>query len=66
MKGLVAGRTMLEIDKAGEECWRPWTMDAGSLIGKFGVLAEYVGLGTGEPRSEAVRQQTADGVATIC
>ena len=40
MKGLVAGRTMLEIDKAGEECWKSWTMDAASLIGKFGVLAE--------------------------
>ena len=43
-----------------------WTMDAASLIERFGVLAEYVGLGTGEPRSEAVRQQTADGVATVC
>ena len=66
MKVLVAGRMMLEIDKAGEECWDSWTMDAASLIEKFGVLAEYVGLGTGEPRSEAVRQETADGVATVC
>jgi hypothetical protein len=66
VKVLVAGRMMLEIDKAGEECGWVWTMDAASLIGKFGVLAEYVGLGTGEPRSEAVRQQTADGVATVC
>lgn len=66
MKVLVAGRTMLEIDKAGEECWGGWTMGAASLIERFGVLAEYVGLGTGEPRSEAVRQHTADGVATVC
>ena len=66
MKVPVAGRTMLEIDKAGEECWGVWTMDAASLTERFGVLAEYVGLGTGEPRSEAVRQQTADGVATVC
>ena len=57
---------MLEIDKAGEECWGSRTMDAASLIEKFGVLVEYVGLGTGEPRSEAVRQQTADGVAAVC
>jgi hypothetical protein len=66
MKVLVAGRTMLEIDEAGEEGWGPWTMGVASLIGKFGVLAEYIGLETGEPRSEAVRQQTADGVATVC
>jgi hypothetical protein len=33
-------------------------MDVASLIEKFGVLVEYVGLGTGEPRSETVRQQT--------
>jgi hypothetical protein len=57
---------MLEIDKAGEECWGVWTMGVVSLIERFGVLAEYVGLGTGEPRSEAVRQHTADGVATDC
>jgi hypothetical protein len=66
MKVLVAGRTMLEIDKAGEECWGSWTMDAASFIEKFGVLVEHVGLETGEPRSEAVRQQTAEGVATVC
>ena len=34
-------------------------MDAASLIEKSGVLAEYVELGTEEPRSEAVRQETA-------
>jgi hypothetical protein len=56
---------MLEIDRAGEEYWVSWTMDVASLIEKFGVLVEYVGLGTGEPRSETVRQQTADGVATV-
>ena len=30
----------------------------------IGVATEYVGLGTGEPRSETVRQPTADGVAS--
>ena len=50
---------MLETDEAGEESWRLWAMTAG-------VVAKYVGLGAGEPRSETVRQQTADGVATAC
>jgi hypothetical protein len=57
VKVLVAGRMMLETDEAGEESWRFWAMAAG-------VVAKYVGLGAGEPRSETVRQKTADGVAT--
>lgn len=32
----------------------------------IGVADEYAGLGTGEPRSEIVRQHTTEGVALTC
>jgi hypothetical protein len=36
------------------------------LLGeKFKLLVEYTGLGATDPRSEMVRQKTADGVASI-
>ena len=58
MKVLVAGRMIVEIDKAGEGGWGVWATEAG--------VAKDAGLGAGEPLSETVRQQTADGVATAC
>jgi hypothetical protein len=57
---------MLETDKAGEEGWGLWPKEGTPLVKKVGVLAEYVGLGTGEPRSGIVQQPTADGVAMAC
>ena len=56
MKVLVAGRMMLETDKAGEEIWGLWAADVAPVIRKFGLLTEYMELGAGEPRSEIVRQ----------
>ena len=56
MKVLVAGRMMLETDKAGEEIWGLWAADVAPVIRKFGLLTEYMELGAGEPRSEIVRR----------
>ena len=56
MKVLVAGRMMLETDKAGEEIWGLWATDVAPVIEKFGLLTKYIGLGAGEPCSETVRQ----------
>ena len=56
MNLLVAGRMMLESDEVGEEIWGLWATDAAPVIEKFGLLAEYMGLVAGEPRSETVRQ----------
>lgn len=57
---------MLEIERAGENICGLWAIEIKSLGEYIGVPDEYAGLGTGEPRSEIVRQWTADGVALTC
>jgi hypothetical protein len=53
----------LGTDNAGDERCGLWPMEGVSAVPKVEVLAERAGLGTGEPRSETVRQTTAEGVA---
>ena len=57
---------MLETERAGEKIAGLWATNIMPAGEKFGVCVEYAGLGTGEPRSEIVRQHTADGVASTC
>ena len=45
---------MLETERAGENIWGLWAIEIMSLGERNGVVAEYAGLGTGEPRSEIV------------
>ena len=62
---VLAERRTLVIDKAGETGLGLWAIDA-PLTEKAGLPSEYARLAAGEPRTEAVQQLTADGVATIC
>lgn len=55
---------MLVIKRAGENICGLCATDAMPSGEKIGVVAEYPGLGNGEPHSEMVRQPTADGVAS--
>ena len=56
---------MLEAERVGENIWGLWAIEM-SPGERAGAVAEYAGLGTGEPRSEMVWQHTADGVASAC
>jgi hypothetical protein len=57
---------MLEIERAGENICGLCAIERMSIGECIGVADEYAGLGTGEPRSEIVRQHTTEGVALTC
>jgi hypothetical protein len=57
---------MLVIERAGDNICGLCVTDVMPSAREAGVAAEHPGLEKGEPRSEMVRQPTADGVAYVC